>query len=126
MPGMQTLHSSTARFFPRSIAIFKVLSIAFFKSSSSFYFPPCHTGPTAWMTYLHFIFPPDVYPQDPVSTGPCSFTHYQDSLSSLSPPAPDIAPATPPPCQRLLFAAFVIIPSSFVIFPCLLTSFTPL
>ena len=38
------------------------------------------TGPTAWITYLQFSLPPDVYPHCPVLTIPYFLTYSRDSF----------------------------------------------
>ena len=83
-----SLCSAISKVFPTQLA-----------NKSKFSYSECYeyTGPTVCITYLQFIYPPDVTVQHPVGTIPYLFTQNSDSSVIYGPPFLTIAPATPSP-----------------------------
>src|SRR5262245_57670788 len=87
-------------------------------SSASPCAPPCHTGPTAWTTNRARRRNPGVSTACPVGQPPM---RRQAAISS-GPAARWMAPSTPPPPRRPLFAALTIASTSSVVMSVWITS----
>src|SRR5437867_4042023 len=92
-------------YWPTSVRLFRY---ALLRSLSSLCEPPCHTGPTVWITYFALRLPPVVITASPVGSSPRCSRILLHSSSIFGPPARWIAPSTPPPPIRLELAAFTI------------------
>jgi hypothetical protein len=77
---------------------------ALLRRLASLLVPSRYRGPTVWMTYFALRFPAVVTTAFPVGQLPMVL----HSCRMASPPARWMAPSTPPPPARLLFAAFTI------------------
>jgi len=92
---------------------------ALLRSDPSPLVPSWYRGPTVWITYVALRFPPVVMTAWPVGQPPI-FLH---SCRMAGPPARCMAPSTPPPPARRVFAALTIASvDSLVISPCVRTS----
>lgn len=89
-----------------SSASFRLLMVASLSLASSS--PSPRTGPTAWIMRLALRLPPPVIATSPVGTSPRFEVISSHSSWILGPPFRLIAPATPPPSFRWLFAALTI------------------
>lgn len=85
-------------------ASFRLSWYALLSSAASLRVPSWYRGPTVWITYFVLRFPAVVTTALPVGQLPI-FLH---SCMMVGPPARWMAPSTPPPPARLLFAAFTI------------------
>src|ERR1043166_1526630 len=70
--------------------------------------PPCHTGPTVWITYRAFRFAPEVITACPAGRVPRCSRIFLHSASRAGPAARWMAPSTPPPPSREELAALTI------------------